>query len=77
MNSTFFKQHQKAVAGKKITEPNPLHFLMNLLGLVVFPFIAQPLLQGIGGINDKQFNELMQQRKKLIPAWIKATMKAK
>lgn len=77
MNSSFFKQHQEAVAKGKITEPNPLHFLMNLLSLVVFPFIAKPLLQGIGGLNDKQFNELMQQRKKLIPIWIKATMKAK
>jgi len=46
MNSSFFKQHQDAVAKGKITEPNPLHFLMNLLSLVVFPFIAQPLLQG-------------------------------
>ncbi len=77
MNSSFFKQHQEAVVKGKIVEPNPLHFLMNLLSLVVFPFVAQPLLQGIGGLNDKQFNELMQQRKKLIPVWIKATLKAK
>lgn len=77
MNSAFFKQHQEAVAKGKITEPNPLHFLMNLLGLVVFPFIAQPLLQGIGGLNDTQFNQLMQERKKWIPVWVKAMMKAK
>lgn len=76
MNSAFFKQHQEAVAKGKITEPNPLHFLMNLLGLVIFPFIVQPLLQGIGGLNDTQYNKLMQERKKLIPVWIKATMKA-
>lgn len=77
MNSAFIKQHQKAVADGKITEPNPLHFLMNLLGLIVFPFIGKPLLQGIGGLNDTQFNKLMQERKKLIPVWIKAMMKAK
>lgn len=77
MNSAFFKQHQEAVAKGKITEPNPLHFLMNLLSLVVFPFIVQPLLQGIGGLNDTQFNKLMQERKKLIPVWIKAMMNAK
>lgn len=77
MNSAFFKQHQKAVADGKIIEPNPLHFLMNLIGLVVFPFIGQPLLQGIGGLNDTQFNKLMQERKKLIPVWVKAMMKAK
>lgn len=77
MNSAFVKQHQEAVAKGKITEPNPLHFLMNLLSLVVFPFIGQPLLQGISGLNETQFNKLMQERKKLIPVWIKAMMKAK
>lgn len=77
MNSMFFKQHQQAVEKGKITEPNPLHFLMNLLGLVVFPFIAQPLLKGVSGATDKEFNQLMQERKKLIPVWIKAMMKAK
>jgi|SRR5690554_3730166 len=77
MNSAFIKQHQKAVADGKITEPNPLHFLMNLISLVVFPFIGQPLLQGISGLNDTQFNKLMQERKKLIPVWVKAMMKAK
>ena len=77
MNSSFFKQHQDAVAKGKITEPNPLHFLMNVLGLVVFPFIAEPLLRGISGKSSMQFNHLMQERKKLIPIWIKAMMKAK
>ncbi len=77
MNSMFFKQHQEAVAKGKITEPNPLHFLMNLLSLVVFPFIAQPLMQGVSGATDKEFNQLMQERKKLIPVWIKTMMKAK
>ncbi|MBS1731305.1 MAG: TetR/AcrR family transcriptional regulator [Bacteroidetes bacterium] len=77
MTSAFFRQHQEAVAKGKITEPNPLHFLMNILSLVIFPFIAQPLLQGISGLNETQFNKLMQERKKMIPVWIKAMMKAK
>ncbi|MBX6380676.1 MAG: TetR/AcrR family transcriptional regulator [Thermoflavifilum aggregans] len=77
MNSVFIKQHQKAVEEGKITEPNPLHFLMNLLGLVVFPFIGKPLLQKVSGINDTQFNKLMLERKKMIPLWIKAMMKGK
>lgn len=77
MTSAFFRQHQEAVAKGKIVEPNPIHFLMNLLSLVVFPFIAQPLLQGISDLNETQFNKLMQERKNLIPVWIKAMMKAK
>lgn len=76
-NSVFFKQHKAAVEKGEILEPNPLHFLMNVIGLVVFPFIAKPLLMGGSGINDSEFNALMTERKKLIPIWIKSMMKAK
>ncbi|MBX2920870.1 MAG: TetR/AcrR family transcriptional regulator [Chitinophagaceae bacterium] len=75
-HSVFFKQHQKAVTDGRIKEPSPLHFLMNLIGLIVFPFVASPMLKKIGSIKDKDFNQLMQERKKLIPVWIKAIMKA-
>lgn len=77
MDSRFFKQYQEAVSKGKIMELNPLQFLINLWGLIIFPFIAKPLVQGIGGANDEQFNKAMQERKKLIPVWIKAMMKAK
>lgn len=76
-NSMFVKQHQKAVADGIITEPNPLQFLMNLTALIIFPFVAKPLLKAIGDLKDTQFNELMQERKKLIPVWVKAMMRAK
>lgn len=77
LNSEFIKQYQAAVKADKITEHNPLQFLMNVMGLVMFPFISQPMLQGIGEIDDKQFNEMMQERKKRIPIWIEAMMNAK
>jgi len=76
-NSVFFKQHRNAVEGGKVKEPNPYQFLMNLMGLIVFPFITKPLLMGISGMSTEVFNEMMQERKKLIPVWIKAIMKAK
>ncbi len=74
--SAFFKQHRQAVELGEITEPNPLHFLMNVIGLIVFPFIAKPLLLGVGNLDTAHFNRLMQERKRLIPIWIKAIMKA-
>jgi len=74
-NSMFFKQHEEAVKKGEISEPNPLHFLMNVIGLVVFPFIAKPLLMGGSGINEAEFNALMIERKKLIPVWIKSMRK--
>jgi AcrR family transcriptional regulator len=77
LKSTFIKQYKEAVTSGKITEPNPLHFLMNLMGLTIFPFIGSPLLKRLGRLNNKEFDSLMQERKKWIPVWIKAMSKAK
>lgn len=77
LKSNFFSQHQEAVQNGRITEPNPLHFLMNLMGLIIFPFIVQPLIMGAKDLEVEQFNQLMQERKKLIPKWVKAMIKAK
>lgn len=49
---------------------NPFHFLMNLLGMNLFPFVAKPVLQPIVG-NEEMYRQLMEQRKKLVPAWMK------
>ena len=76
-NSVFVAQHQQAVADGKIHEPNPLHFLMNVLGLIVFPFIAKPILLAQSGSSETAFRKLMMERKKLIPVWVKAMMKGK
>lgn len=62
-HSVFFKQHKMAVENGQISEPNPLHFLMNVMGLVIFPFIGKPLLMGGSGINDSEFTTLMTERK--------------
>ncbi len=74
--SVFFQQYKAAVETGEVKEPNPLHFLMNIMGMIVFPFIAKPMLMGSHNLNDKEFNQLMEERKKLIPIWIKAVMKA-
>ena len=73
-NSVFIRQFTEAVEQGKIKDQNFLHFMMNFIGLIVFPFIAKPLLQAISGLNEEQFNALIEERKKLIPVWIKAMM---
>ncbi len=39
---------------------------MNLMGLTVFPFVASPMIMGIADLTEKDFLNLMQERKKLI-----------
>jgi AcrR family transcriptional regulator len=74
-SSAFIRQFQEKVAAGEIKEPNPLHFVMNLLGLTAFPILAKPFLSAVADLSDKQFNRLMQERKKMIPVWMEKMMK--
>ena len=54
---------------------------MNMMDLVVYLFInspvLKPVLKKVDKLNDRQFDKLMQERKLLIPVWMKAMLKAK
>lgn len=68
--------HQLAEAAKRgeIKPIHPFHFVANLMGLTVFPFIGRPLIQRVSGANNEEFARLIQERKKLIPVWIQAML---
>jgi AcrR family transcriptional regulator len=72
MRSHLFEQIQEAT-GKKI---NPINFIINIISLTVFPFVASPLLRIIGDLEPQDFNNLVEDRKKLIPVWIETMLKA-
>ncbi len=72
LDSVFYKQYQEAVEKGVITEVNPMIFMSNLMSLIIFPFIAKPLLQQIGEADEALYKKMMQDRKKMIPIWIKS-----
>jgi AcrR family transcriptional regulator len=73
LRQQFFKQ---LIASNKDGKTNlePFHFVANLIGLTVFPFVARPVLQRVTGVTQEQFDQFMQDRKKLVPIWIKAML---
>ena len=72
--SVLTRQYAEAVARGEITEPNLIQAILNVIGLVIFPFIAKPILTSIINIPEEQYKALMLQRKTLIPQWIKAML---
>jgi len=54
---------------------NPVHFIMNIFGMTIMPFIAAPLITELGVLKPQEFEKAMMERKKLIPAWIKTLLK--
>ncbi|SEW51179.1 TetR/AcrR family transcriptional regulator [Chitinophaga arvensicola] len=72
--SHFFKQLFALQKTGKLSI-HPLHIMMNLIGFVVMPFLARPLLERNKVIKNNEFQALMEERRKLIPAWIKGMLK--
>ncbi len=68
------KQWMEIAATKKMANINPIHILMNFVALTIFPFVGSPLIRNRTGLSIEAFNKLMEERKKLIPIWINATM---
>jgi AcrR family transcriptional regulator len=71
LESYFFKQLTEATKGKI----HPLHLLMNILSMTIFPFVASPLLQNVGNLKQTDFDQLMEERKKMIPVWFDSIVK--
>ena len=71
-NSEFVKQYNQAVNEGRIQNISFLHFMMNFMGLIIFPFVAKPLFKEISGMNEEEFNAIIEERKRLIPVWLKS-----
>ncbi len=51
---------------------SPEHFIINLIGMCVFPFVAAPMLKAIICNGDEEkFNQILSERKKVVFEFIK------
>jgi AcrR family transcriptional regulator len=75
----------KMQAGKLLTESyfvkqliekrpdiHPLHFIINVLSMCIFPFIAKPVLESAGVMSENQLHDFTEERKTFIVKWFKA-----
>lgn len=50
---------------------HPVQIMMNLMGMIIFPFLGQKLFGNIG-VQPEEFRAMMEARKQLVPFWIQA-----
>lgn len=50
----------------------PIQFISSVLGMIIFPFVAKPVLF----FDTSDFNTLMEERKELVTKWVKTILKA-
>jgi AcrR family transcriptional regulator len=76
VRAAFLGRVEKTLIKKKISRSASGHMMMNFMGLIIFPFVAQSLVMRVNNFSKKEFETLMEERKKLVPVWLKAIMKA-
>lgn len=54
--------HEEITKGN-IKPINPIHILMHIMSLCIFPFVGRPVFTAITGTGSEQFNLLMEDRK--------------
>jgi len=77
MRGSVFLQQLMALQAAKKQQINPIHFMINLLSLTVFPFMAYPMMQQLFEMDPEGFKTMMEERKQLIPIWIDSIMHTK
>ncbi len=73
--ANFINSVQKEIDAGKIKPINPKHLFMNMISMILFPFIGKPMIQVLIGVDNKEFNKLIQERREHIKAFIKDALK--
>lgn len=71
----FFLQIMAEMEAGTIRKMDPIHLLLNIMGMSVFPFLAKPMLCTIAGIPEAGFHALMEQRAAVIVDFVQRALK--
>lgn len=63
-------QIDKEVKAGTIKPIHPVHLVINMLSMCIFPFVGKAMIMGTLNIDESAFFVLMEQRKKAVPAFI-------
>ena len=73
---SYFRQQLLAEAEKgTIRAVEPLQIIFTIMGNIVFPILAKPILSYVGTLNDEGFRQFMMTRKQMVPEMIMAYLR--
>ncbi len=70
----FFQQVIEEGERGLIRKVNPIHLLMNTMSMIIFPFIARPIVTTVAGIQGDPFQPILAERKAEIVQFIRASL---
>lgn len=69
-----FKQINEQINKEKLNF-TAIHFFINLVSMSIFPIIGQPIIKYVTKMDEKSFADFIEQRKTLVPIWLKSMLK--
>lgn len=74
VDSLFFKQLKERLGA--IEQPNlhPVHIILNVLALSIFPFIVKPVVKNSMKLEEESYKVFIEERRRLIPLWVKSML---
>ncbi len=72
VHQSYFMKQLKAATGAA----NSLQLLINIVSMMVYPFMARPVLIQTGLTDQDEFHQMMLERKKMIPVWVRSMLKS-
>jgi TetR/AcrR family transcriptional regulator len=73
--ANFINSVQEEIDAGKIKPINPKHLFMNMISMILFPFIGKPMIQVLIGVDNKEYSKLIQERRDHIKGFIKDALK--
>lgn len=66
----FINQIQAEIESGEMRPIDPREFIINTIGLCVFPLIAQPMIETVFQMDDEQYRQFLENRKRELPKFI-------
>lgn len=73
----FLQEIKDAVDSGLIIPIEPSVLVLNILSLCIFPIVAKPIIETVFNLDDGQYSQMIEERKKLIPQFVINAIKIK
>jgi AcrR family transcriptional regulator len=70
----FLIKMQEAMATGEIKDIPPVHLMLNIISMTVFPFMAKPVFCTIFSFSESDFTNLMMERKAFIMSFLRGAL---
>ena len=71
----FMEDIEKEVRKGTIKAVSPAHLLVNMMSMCIFPFVAKPVINIMLDLDELQFRNMMEQRKRVVAEFIIESIK--